>query len=234
MSLDKLREEVCRVNKKIVDAGLVVLTWGNASGVDREAGIMLIKPSGVDYGNLQPEDMVAVSLETGKAVEGKLRPSSDTPTHLVLYRRFPGIGGIVHTHSTFATSWAQSGLDLPCLGTTHADHFGGGVPIARKLTDAELEAYEEETGNVIAECFARRAIDPNEVPAVLLPHHGPFAWGPDPGHALENAIALEQVAKMALYTFQINPDAPEIPANLLSKHFTRKHGPNAYYGQGRS
>jgi len=231
MSLDALKEEVYRINRAIVDAGLVVLTWGNASGVDRASGVMVIKPSGVDYDSLSPADMVVVSLEDGRTVEGKLRPSSDSPTHLVLYRKFRNIGGIVHTHSTYATSWAQACRDIPCLGTTHADHFGGAVPAARKLTSDDLEAYEARTGDVIAECFAQRGIDPDEIPAVLLPHHGPFAWGPDPRHALENAIALEQVAKMATYTYLVNPDAPDIPDNLLEKHFRRKHGPKAYYGQ---
>lgn len=233
MSYEKLKEEVYRVNRAIVDAGLVVLTWGNASGVDREAGVMAIKPSGVDYDVLKPSDMVVLSIETGEIVEGSLKPSSDTPTHLVIYRKFPSAGGIVHTHATYATSWAQSGLDLPCLGTTHADHFYGPVPVARLLTETELGAYEHNTGEVIAECFRTRGLDPAQVPAVLLPHHGPFAWGPDPEHALQNAIALEQVAKMAALTYQINPEAPAIPGSLLDKHFLRKHGAGAYYGQGQ-
>lgn len=232
MSFDRLREEVCRVNKAIVEAGLVVLTWGNASAVDRARGVVAIKPSGVDYERLTPEDIVILSLENGEVIEGDLNPSSDTPTHLVLYRSFPEVGAIVHTHSTYATSWAQSGRELPCLGTTHADHFYGPVPATRLLDDTELESYERTTGEVIAECFRTRGLDPADVPAVLLPHHGPFTWGPDAEHALQNAVALEQVAKMAMLTYAINPEAPVIPTNLLNKHFRRKHGAGAYYGQG--
>lgn len=231
MSYGELKDEVYRVNRAIVDAGLVVLTWGNASGVDRAQGVMAIKPSGVDYDSLKPADMVVLSLETGETVEGSYRPSSDTATHLALYRAFPGVGGIVHTHSTYATAWAQGGLDLPCLGTTHADHFFGAVPCARLLTDEELVSYEHNTGEVIVECFRSRAIDPLEVPAVLVPHHGPFVWGGDADHALQNAIALEQVAKLAAATYAINPKAADIPRNLLEKHFLRKHGAGAYYGQ---
>lgn len=231
MSYDRLKEEVFRVNRAIVDAGLVVLTWGNASGADTERGVMAIKPSGVDYATMSPDDIVVMSIETGEVLEGKLNPSSDTPTHLVIYRNFPGVGGVVHTHSTYATSWSQSGVDLPCLGTTHADHFYGAVPVARLLSDQELSAYEHKTGEVIVECFHKRELDPLSVPAVLLPHHGPFAWGPDPEHALQNAIALEQVAKMAMLTYSINPKAGLIPANLLEKHYRRKHGDDAYYGQ---
>ncbi len=231
MSYDGLKQEVFRVNRAIVDAGLVVLTWGNASGVDRKQGVMAIKPSGVSYESMSADDIVILSLETGEILEGKLNPSSDTPTHLVIYRAFSEVGGIVHTHSTHATSWAQSGLELPCLGTTHADHFHGTVPLARLLTDDELDSYEHNTGEVVVECFRGRGLDPSSVPAVLLPHHGPFAWGPDPEHALQNAIALEQVAQMAMLTYSINPSAPDIPLNLLEKHFSRKHGESAYYGQ---
>ncbi|HUX21707.1 MAG TPA: L-ribulose-5-phosphate 4-epimerase AraD [Spirochaetia bacterium] len=233
MSFDRLREEVFRVNQAIVDAGLVVLTWGNASGVDREQGVMAIKPSGVAYASMSAKDIVVLSIETGEVLEGGLNPSSDTPTHLVIYRNFPGVGGVVHTHSTYATSWAQGGLDLPCLGTTHADHFYGAVPVTRLLTDQELTAYEQKTGEVVVECFHNRGLDPLSVPAVLLPHHGPFAWGPDPEHALQNAVALEQVAKMAMLTYSINPKAGHIPTNLLEKHYLRKHGEDAYYGQPR-
>lgn len=231
MSHDRLREEVYRVNMEIVEAGLVVLTWGNASGVDFGSGVMAIKPSGVDYKKLRPSDIVILSLSTGTVMDGNLNPSSDTPTHLALYRAFPSIGGIVHTHSTYATAWAQSGREIPCLGTTHADHFYGTVPAARKLTDAELENYENETGRVIVELFNKRGLDPLEVPAVLLPHHGPFAWGRSSDEALKNAIALEQVAKMASVTYAINQDAAVIPQNLLNKHYKRKHGSGAYYGQ---
>lgn len=233
MSFDRLKDEVFRVNRAIVDAGLVVLTWGNASGADRAAGVMAIKPSGVDYDSLTPNDMVVLSLATGEVVEGTLNPSSDTPTHLVIYRAFSEVAGIVHTHSIYATSWAQSGIDLPCLGTTHADHFHGPVPVARVLTKDELRSYEHDTGDVIVECFRRRRLDALEVPAVLLPHHGPFAWGADVHHALQNAIALEAVARMAQLTYSINPDAPDIPPHLLEKHFKRKHGADAYYGQRR-
>ncbi len=231
MSYDQLKEEVFRINRAIVDAGLVVLTWGNASGTDRGREVMAIKPSGVDYETMTADDIVVMSIETGEVVEGKLNPSSDTPTHLVIYQQFPEVGGIVHTHSTYATSWAQSGKELPCLGTTHADHFYGSVPVARLLSDEELQSYERTTGEVIVECFRERGIAPSAMPAVLLPHHGPFAWGPDPDHALQNAIALEQVAKMASITYSIDPGAREIPANLLEKHYRRKHGENAYYGQ---
>lgn len=231
MSFDQLKEEVFRVNRRIVDAGLVVLTWGNASGTDRGRGVMAIKPSGVSYETMTPDDIVVMSIETGEVVEGKLNPSSDTPTHLVLYQQFPEVGGIVHTHSTYATSWAQAGRELPCLGTTHADHFYGSVPVARLLSDSELSSYERTTGEVIVECFRERGLKPSAMPAVLLPHHGPFAWGPDPEHALQNAIALEQVAKMASITYSIDSGAREIPANLLEKHYLRKHGEDAYYGQ---
>ena len=231
MSFDQLKEEVFRVNRRIVDAGLVVLTWGNASGADRARGVMAIKPSGVDYDTMTADDIVVLSIETGEVLEGRLNPSSDTPTHLVLYQQFPEVGGIVHTHSTYATSWAQSGRDIPCLGTTHADHFYGSVPVARLLSDSELPAYERTTGEVIVELFRERGLKPSAMPAVLLPHHGPFAWGPDPEHALQNAVALEQVAKMASITYSIDPEAREIPSNLLEKHYRRKHGENAYYGQ---
>ncbi len=231
MSFDRLREEVLRANLDIVEAGLVVLTWGNASGVDFGKGAMAIKPSGVAYGELKAKDMVILSLATGEVVEGDLNPSSDTPTHLAIYRAFPTVGGIVHTHSTYATSWAQSERDIPCLGTTHADHFYGSVPVARNMKESELSAYEAETGKVIVETFESRRLDPLDVPAILLPHHGPFAWGRNPHEAVKNAIALEQVAKMALFSFLINPNAAATPKALLDKHFKRKHGPGAYYGQ---
>ncbi len=231
MSFDKLKDEVLKANLDIVEAGLVVLTWGNASGVDFAKGAMAIKPSGVAYSELKAKDIVILSLATGEVIEGDLNPSSDTPTHLALYRAYPTIGGIVHTHSTYATSWAQSERDIPCLGTTHADHFSGSVPVARNITESELAAYEAETGKVIIETFQGRGLDPLDVPAVLLPHHGPFAWGRTPHEAVKNAIALEEVAKMALFSFLINPNVPAAPKALQDKHYKRKHGPGAYYGQ---
>lgn len=232
MAHDALKEAVWRANLDVVRAGLVVLTWGNASGVDRAAGVMAIKPSGVGYDVLQPEDVVVLSLETGEVVEGRLRPSSDTPTHLHLFREFPGIGGIVHTHSRHAVAWAQAGRDLPCFGTTHADHFHGAVPCTRPMHEAEIrDAYEHETGAVIVETFRARGIDPERVPGVLVAQHGPFAWGPTPAKAVENALVLESVAEMGLHTLRLHPEATGIGQPLLDKHFLRKHGATAYYGQ---
>lgn len=234
-SYDRLRTEVCRVNQEIVKAGLVVLTWGNASGVDPDRRVMAIKPSGVGYEALRPEDIVLVSLETGKVVEGELRPSSDTPTHLRLYRSFPSIGGVVHTHSLYASAWAQAGRALPCLGTTHADHFYGAVPVARRLTPREIEQdYEGNTGAAIVDVFREAGLDPLQMPAVLVPGHAPFVWGADPAGALEQAIALEASAKMAILTYRVNPAAQALGVALLDKHFLRKHGPGAYYGQGEA
>jgi L-ribulose-5-phosphate 4-epimerase len=227
-----LREAVCRANQDIVSAGLVLLTWGNASACDREAGLMGIKPSGVDYAALRPEDIVLLSLDSGEVVEGRLRPSSDTPTHLQLYRAFPGIGGVVHTHSTCATAWAQSRLPLPCYGTTHADHFYGEIPVARELSPAEIaEAYEHFSGVAITDVFAEQQIDPLQVSAALLPGHGPFAWGKTLEKAVENAIVLEEAARMALHTLALRPAAAPLRPELLQKHFFRKHGPGATYGQ---
>jgi L-ribulose-5-phosphate 4-epimerase len=215
-----------------VRAGLVVLTFGNASAVDRQAGVVAIKPSGVAYDGLGPEEMALVDLETGRVVDGDLRPSSDTPTHLVLYRRFEGVGGIVHTHSPHATAWAQAGRDLPCFGTTHADHFHGPVPCTRPLTTGEVEAdYEESTGDVIVETLTGRGLDPLEMPAALVVSHGPFTWGADAAQAVENAVALELVAAAGIRTLSLRPDKDAIPAALLERHFLRKHGPRAYYGQ---
>jgi L-ribulose-5-phosphate 4-epimerase len=229
----ELRKKVHRANLDIVEAGLVELTWGNASGVDRAAGIMAIKPSGVDYDVMKPEDMVLVSIETGEVVEGGLRPSSDTPTHIVLYRRFPNIGGVVHTHSSHAVSWAQAERAIPCLGTTHADHFYGTIPVTRRMYEREIvDAYEHNTGLVIVECFEEGGIDSNAVPGVLVACHGPFAWGASPEKAVENAIVLESTARMAMQTFAVNPDARAIDQALLDKHYLRKHGKTAYYGQG--
>lgn len=227
-----LREAVCAANRDLVSHGLVTLSWGNASGVDRAAGAFVIKPSGVPYDSLQPDDLVVVSLEDGSVLEGSLRPSSDTPTHLRLYQRFSSIGGVVHTHSTHASAWAQAGRDLPCLGTTHADHFRGAVPVSRALTGAEIEGdYEAQTGNVIVETIEARGLDPMQMPAVLVRSHGPFTWGADAGGAVVNAVALETVAAMALHALSLEPDAEPVSEALLRRHFDRKHGASAYYGQ---
>ena len=234
MAHAELRARALDANRAIVRAGLVVLTFGNASAVDRAAGVMAIKPSGVAYDDLDSESIVVVDLESGNIVDGTRRPSSDTPTHLVLYRRFEAIGGVVHTHSPFATAWAQARRELPCLGTTHADHFRGPVPVTRPLTDAELgDAYEERTGDVIVETVERLDADPLDMPAVLVESHGPFVWGEDAAHAVENAIALESVAELALHTLLLAPDAAPTSDGLLLRHFLRKHGAAAYYGQGR-
>jgi L-ribulose-5-phosphate 4-epimerase len=230
--LPDLREQVWLANQAIARAGLVTLSFGNASGVDREAGVLLIKPSGVACDALRPEDLVAVSLTDGSVVDGDLRPSSDTPTHLVLYQRFASIGGVVHTHSTAAVSWAQAKRSIPALGTTHADHFHGSVPLARPLTRDEVEgAYERETGMVIAATLVGLGLDPLEMPAVLVASHGPFTWGADAGKAADNAVALEAVAAMAAGTLALNPAAEPVDQFLLDRHYDRKHGPDAYYGQ---
>lgn len=230
----ELRERVLEANRAIVDAGLVVLTFGNASGVDRAAGVMAIKPSGVPYDELDAESMVVLDVETGTIVDGARRPSSDTPTHLVLYRRFGAIGGVVHTHSAAATAWAQAARELPCLGTTHADHFRGPVPVTRALTGEEIAAdYEANTGAVIAETIEALHADPLDLPATLVRSHGPFVWGTDVAHAVENAVALEAVAGIALQTLSLAPGTDGIAEELLRRHFLRKHGAAAYYGQGR-
>ncbi len=231
-TLDALREEVCRVNKEIGHSGLAMLTWGNASGIDRESGTVVIKPSGVDYGDLTPANLVAVDLATGEVLDGSLRPSSDTATHLHLYRQFAGIGGVVHTHSHFATVWAQACREIPCYGTTHADYAHGAVPLTRALTMAETaDDYELNTGRVITERFREDQLDPKAHPGVLVASHGPFAWGASPAAALESAIVLEEVARMAYHTATLNPDIAAVPQHLLDKHFLRKHGRDAYYGQ---
>ena len=233
LMLPELREQVWRANQAIVRAGLVTLSFGNASGVDREAGVLVIKPSGVPYDALRPEHLVVVSLADGSVVEGRLRPSSDTPTHLLLYQRFASIGGVVHTHSTAAVSWAQAKRPIPALGTTHADHFHGPVPLGRPLTRDEVEgAYEHETGMVIAATLEGLGLDPLEMPAILVASHGPFTWGADAGQAAENAVALEVVAAMAAGTLALDPDARPVDQFLLDRHYNRKHGPGAYYGQG--
>lgn len=230
--LKKLRSQVYAANMELPRLGLVTFTWGNVSGVDREKGLMVIKPSGVAYEALTPADLVVVDLATGAVVEGELNPSSDTRTHLELYRAFPDIGGIVHTHSPYAVAWAQAGQDIPCYGTTHADYFYGPVPCARSLSAAELEEdYEKNTGKVIVETFTTRNIDPAAVPGVICRNHGPFTWGKDAAQAVYHAAVLEEVARMALLTRQVNPGALPAPQYLQDKHYLRKHGPNAYYGQ---
>ncbi len=232
--LPDLRETVWRANLALVRAGLVTLSFGNASGVDREAGVLVIKPSGVPYDTLRPEMLVVVSLDSGEVVEGELRPSSDTPTHLRLYRAFADIGGVVHTHSTSATSWAQARRSIPALGTTHADHFHGAVPVTREMTESEVSLdYEAETGAVIVETLERLGLSAAEMPAALVASHGPFTWGKDAQEAADNATALEAVATMAIQTLGIDPEAKPMARHLAERHFTRKHGPNAYYGQGR-
>ena len=235
--LEELKEKVFRANLDLVKHGLVIFTWGNVSGIDREKGLVVIKPSGVSYDTMKASDMVVVSLESGKVVEGDLNPSSDTPTHLVLYKAFPEIGGVVHTHSTYATAWAQAGFDLPNIGTTHADYFHDDIPCTRDMKKAEVFGeYEKETGNVIVERF--KNINPNDTPAVLVKNHGPFAWGTDPDNAVHNAVVLEQVAKMGFISLTLNITTldvvnhkPSMNKLLIEKHYSRKHGPNAYYGQ---
>jgi L-ribulose-5-phosphate 4-epimerase len=227
-----LREIVWRANQDLVEAGLVSGAFGNASGIDRDHGVILIKPSGVPYAELRPDHLVAVAIDDGRVVDGDLRPSSDTPTHLALYRRFPGIGGIVHTHSPEATAWAQACRPIPPFGTTHADHFRGAVPVTRQLQDAEVAGeYERETGIVIVETLELGGLDPADMPAVLVAWHGPFTWGSDASAAADNAVALELVAGMARRTLALDPDAQPMPASLLERHFQRKHGSTAYYGQ---
>lgn len=228
--LKQLRKDVCRANLKLVAEGLVVQTWGNVSGIDRRRGLVVIKPSGVPYEEMKPEQMVVVSLETGKVVGGGLKPSSDTPTHLVLYRAFPAIGGVVHTHSLYATAWAQACRAIPAYGTTHADYWHGEVPCTRLLTPKEIKTdYEANTGRVIVEAF--RQLDPRQHPAVLVAGHGPFTWGADADEAVHQAAVLEFVAHLAAETLRVNPQARPLPRVLLDKHFLRKHGPGAYYGQ---
>ncbi len=227
--LEELKQQVYEANMLLPRYNLVTFTWGNVSGIDREKNLFVIKPSGVPYEDLIPEDMVVMDLE-GNKVEGDLNPSSDTATHLELYKAFPSIGGIVHTHSPYAVAWAQAGKDIPCFGTTHADYFYGDIPCARNLTTEEIEqGYEKNTGKVIIETFADR--NPDYVPGVICRNHGPFAWGKDAMEAVHNAVVLEEVAKMDIFTLAIDPDTDEAPENIRVKHFMRKHGPNAYYGQ---
>lgn len=229
--LESLKQQVLEANLLLPKFGLVTFTWGNVSAIDRESGLVVIKPSGVPYEGMTADDMVIVDLN-GKVVEGKWRPSSDTPTHVELYQAFPSIGGVCHTHSSYATSWAQAGRDVPCYGTTHADHFYGDVPCLRCLTKAEIdEGYERNTGTLIVSEFNRLHLDPVAMPAVLLKNHGPFTWGKDAVSAVYNAVVLEECAKMAYRTEQINPSVRPAPQELLDKHYLRKHGKNAYYGQ---
>jgi len=227
--LDQLKQEVFEANMELPERGLVTYTWGNASGIDRKSGLVVIKPSGVPYEGMKPEDMVVIDLE-GNMVEGKLKPSSDAPTHLVLYKAFANIGGIVHTHSKWATSWAQAGISLLPYGTTHADYFYGEIPCTRDMTDEEINSrYEANTGHVIVETF--KNLNPDFIPAVLVKNHGPFTWGKTPGEAVHNSVVLEEIAMMAINARILNPQIKPMPKALLDKHFLRKHGTNAYYGQ---
>lgn len=227
--LEELKETVYRANMDLVAHGLVIFTWGNVSGIDREQGLVVIKPSGVDYSTMKPSDMVVVDLTSGEVVEGELRPSSDTPTHLELYRAFPEIQGVVHTHSTYATAWAQAGKDIPNIGTTHADYFHEAIPCTTDMTRDEVCGdYELQTGKVIVKRF--EGLQPMHTPGVLVKNHGPFSWGKSPADAVHNAVVMEQVAKMAFISYSVNPQLIMNPL-LIEKHFNRKHGPNAYYGQ---
>ncbi|MDP8100739.1 L-ribulose-5-phosphate 4-epimerase [Phocoenobacter atlanticus] len=230
--LEALKEKVLKANLELPKHKLVTFTWGNVSEIDRETNLVVIKPSGVEYDEMTTDDMVVVDLFTGKVVEGKLKPSSDTPTHLELYRQFPNIGGIVHTHSRHATAWAQAGEDLLALGTTHGDYFYGTIPCTRKMTPAEIAGeYELETGKVIVETFQKRHIQADQVPAVIVHSHGPFVWGKDANDAVHNSVVLEELAYMNFVTSQIRPNIQSMQQELLDKHYLRKHGANAYYGQ---
>lgn len=230
--LEELKKQVCEANLDLVRNGLVLLTWGNASAIDRASGLVVIKPSGVSYATMKPADMVVVDLD-GNRVEGTLNPSSDLPTHLKIYRAFSSVGGVVHTHSTYATSWAQAGRGIPNIGTTHADHFHLGVPVTDEIPDERIRSdYEAATGDIIVKTFVTQELDAQANPAVLVAHHGPFTWGADVDQAVRNAIVLEEVAKMASFSFALNP-ALTMNKTLVEKHYSRKHGPNAYYGQKR-
>ena len=230
--LEDLKKKVWEANLLLPKYNLVVFTWGNVSGIDREKNLMVIKPSGVEYDEMKPEDMVVIDVATGEKVEGDLNPSSDTDTHLVLYRNFPNLGGIVHTHSTWAVSFAQAGMGIPAMGTTHGDYFYGEIPCTRKMTPEEIAGqYELETGNVIVETFKEKGLNADYVPGVLVHSHGPFTWGTDPFNAVHNSVVMEEVAFMDLHALMLNPEAGVMQQELLDKHFLRKHGPNAYYGQ---
>ncbi len=229
--LEQLKELVCKANLELPKYGLITFTWGNVSGIDREKGLVVIKPSGVSYDGMTADDMVVVDLD-GNVVEGKYKPSSDTPTHVALYKAFPSLGGVVHTHSRWATTFAQLGMGIPALGTTHGDYFYGEIPCTRAMTPEEIAGeYELETGNVIIETFEKRGIDAAQVPAALVFSHGPFAWGTDPMDSVHNAVVLEELAFMAYHTLQLKPGISPIQQELLDKHYLRKHGANAYYGQ---
>jgi L-ribulose-5-phosphate 4-epimerase len=227
--LEELKEKVFKANLDLVKHNLVIFTWGNVSGIDREKGLVVIKPSGVDYDVMKASDMVVVDLD-GNVVEGDLNPSSDTPTHLILYKAFPELGGIVHTHSTYATAWAQAGRDIPNIGTTHADYFHDAIPCTDDMTADQMAEYEKETGVVIVHRIEAGGINPVHTPGVLVKNHGPFSWGKNPDNAVYNAVVMEQVAKMAFVAYSVNPNLTMNPL-LIEKHFSRKHGPNAYYGQ---
>ncbi|WJV60789.1 L-ribulose-5-phosphate 4-epimerase [Pectobacteriaceae bacterium C52] len=230
--LDEIKNQVLEANLALPRHHLVTFTWGNVSAVDRQQGLMVIKPSGVEYDVMTVNDMVVVELETGRVVEGSKKPSSDTDTHRVLYLAFDSIGGIVHTHSRHATIWAQSGHDLPAWGTTHADYFYGAIPCTRLMTDDEINGhYERETGQVIVETFHQRHLSPTDIPAVLVNSHGPFAWGSDAHNAVHNAVVLEEIAYMGIFSRQLTPTLEPMQQTLMDKHYLRKHGKNAYYGQ---
>ena len=229
--LEELKERVYRANMELPEKGLILYTWGNVSGIDREKGLIVIKPSGVEYENMKASDMVVVDLE-GNVVEGDLKPSSDTATHIELYKAFEEVGGIVHTHSTWATIWAQSGRDIKAYGTTHADYFYGSIPCTRKMTTEEIEGeYEKETGKVIVETYKERGLNPLYVPGVLVNSHGPFTWGKTPEEAVHNSVVLEEIGRMAASMKMFNSNTESMQQELLDKHFLRKHGANAYYGQ---
>ena len=227
--LEELKSRVCNANLDLVKHGLVIFTWGNVSAIDHETGLVVIKPSGVDYADMKPSDMVVVNLD-GEVVEGELRPSSDTATHLEIYKAYPEVGGIVHTHSTYATAWAQAGIDIPNIGTTHADYFHHAIPCTAPMRAEQMDEYEKQTGISIVEHLTKTGINPMHTPAVLVCNHGPFAWGKDCNEALHNAVVLEQIAKMAFISLNINP-ALTMNELLIEKHYSRKHGANAYYGQ---
>lgn len=229
--LEDLKKAVCKANLDLVTKGVVIYTWGNVSGIDRKSGLVVIKPSGVDYDNMSWDDMVVVDLKTGQIVEGHYKPSSDTPTHLEIYRNFKEVGGVTHTHSTNAVAYAQAGMDIPALGTTHADYFYGAIPCTRMLSEEEVkESYELNTGKVIVETFKKREIDPMAVPGCVVQNHGPFSWGKDAAQSVYHAVVMEKVAEMDIKSLLINPQS-SMPQYVLDKHYYRKHGANAYYGQ---